>query len=190
MTASEPSQESSGAGAAAGQVVLLTIAVCETIALQAIADPVQHSGSVLQARRLRDRALDALADSSRAYQRARAGLELAATGGAETAGPTTGRDATLRRSLIDAADSLVALIEAAADASVLASALAAEVEPSRRPDATGAAELALGAARGLRHLVDVNLAVSRGDARREHVAVLINVAEQAAVAARASLESD
>lgn len=191
-----------GGGAAAGQVVLLSLAVCEAIALQAIADPAQRSGAVLQARRLRARAGEALAESSRAYLRARAELELTAGGGyVSTArelagggdvsnGRTTGRDATLRRSLIDAADSLIALAEAAADASVLASGLVSAVEPSRRPDVAGAAELALGAARGLRHLVEVNLAVSRGDRRRKQVVDLITAAEQAAAAARCALEQD
>jgi hypothetical protein len=89
---------------------------------------------------------------------------------------------------VDAADSLIALAAAAADTAVLAAALADVVEPSRRPDAAGCAELALGAARGVGHLVEVNLALTRGDDRRDRTAELIRVTEQAAAAARRTLE--
>jgi hypothetical protein len=185
---SDYSWEPDGAGAAAGQTVLLALAVCESIALKAIDDPVQRSGAVLQTRRLRARASEALDASSHAYAHARAELDvtLIRTAGSNTR--ATGRDATLRRALMDAADSLLAVAAAAADAAVLAAGLTEVVEPSRRPDAAGTADLALGAARCVRHLVEVNLALTRGDERRNHAAELVSVAEQAAAAARRTLE--
>jgi hypothetical protein len=188
MTVSDASWEPDGAGVAAGQTVLLALAVCESIALTAIEDPARRSGAVLQTRRLRGRASEALDASSRAYARAREELDVTLI---ETAGSSvraTGRDATLRRALMDAADSLIAVAAAAADAAVLAAGLTEVVEPSRRPDAAGTAELALGAARCVRHLVEVNLALTRGDERRNHAAELVSVAEQAAAAARQTLE--
>jgi hypothetical protein len=188
MTASDSSWEADGAGAAAGQTVLVSLAVCESIALQAIEDPAQRSGAVLQTRRLRARTSEALDASSRTYARARAELEVTLVERAGSSTRATGRDATLRRALVDALDSLIALAAAAADAAVLAAGLAEAVEPSRRPDAAGCAELALGAARCLRHLVEVNLALTRGDDRRDRTVDLISVAEQAAVAARRRLE--
>lgn len=189
MTAPDASWEPDGAGVAAGQTVLLSLAVCESIALEAIQDPMQRSGGVLQARRLKGRASEALEVSALAYARARAELDITlieGAGGSNTR--ATGRDATLRRALVDAADSLIALASAAADTAVLAAELAEAVEPSRRPDAAGCAELALGAARCVRHLVEVNLALTRGDDRRNRTAELISVAEQAATAAHRTLD--
>ncbi len=188
MTAPDSSWEPDGAGVAAGQTVVLSLAVCESIALEAIEDQAQRSGAVLQARRLRERTTEALDVSSRAYARARAELDITLIETAGSSTRATGRDATLRRALVDAADSLIALAAAAADTAVLAAELAKAVEPSRRPDAAGCAELALGAARGLGHLVEVNLALTRGDERRDRTAELISVAEHAAAAARRTLE--
>ena len=187
MTTSDLSRQPGGAGVAAGAALLRSLEVCEAIALEAITDPSQRSGAVLQARRLRARAEQALEISARTYGRAREQLEL--TAGAHGVAHETGRDATLRRALIDAADGLIALA-AAADAAALAAALTEAVEPSRRPDAAGMAELSLGAARCLNHLVQVNLALKRVDERREHVAGLVMAAEQAAVAARAAVLED
>jgi hypothetical protein len=188
MTAPDASWEPDGAGVAAGQTVLLSLAVCESIALEAIQDPMQRSGAVLQTRRLKGRASEALEISARAYARARAELDITLLEGAGSNPRATGRDATLRRALVDAADSLIALAAAAADTAVLAAALTETVEPSRRPDAAGCAELTLGAVRCVRHLVEVNLALTRGDDRRIRTVELISVAEQAATAARRTLE--
>jgi hypothetical protein len=188
MTTSDLSRQPGGAGVAAGGALLRSLEVCEAIALEAITDPSLRSGAVLQARRLRARAEQALEISARTYGRAREQLEL--TAGAHGVAHETGRDATLRRALIDAADGLIALAAAAADAAALAAALTEAVEPSRRPDAAGMAELSLGAARCLDHLVQVNLALKRVDERRDHVAGLVMAAEQAAVAARAAVLED
>jgi len=190
MNVLESSRQPGGAGVAAGQTLLLSLAVCEAIALDAIGDPVQRSGAVLQARRLRARAEEALELSTRAYTRAREQLALAAVGAAGGASRVTGRDAALRRALIDAADGLIALAEVAADVVVLAAGLAEAVEPSRRPDAAGMAELALGVARCAHHLVGVNLALKRVDERRDHVAELVAAAEHAAAVARRAVAED
>jgi hypothetical protein len=184
MTAFDVSREQIGAGAAAGQTVLQSLAVCESISLEAIEDPELQSGALQQARRLRGRANEALAASVRTYARARD--ELAAASLVGTAG--SGRDAALRAALIDAADSLMALADVAADVALLSAGLADVVEASRRVDAAGTAELALGAARCLRHLLEVNLALPRRDERRDVANGLVAVAEQAVAAARRALE--
>ena len=186
MTTPEARGDPIGAAAAAAQTLLVSLAVCEAVASDALEDPVQGSGAVLQARRLRGRTQAAVSDNSRHYLRAQAQLEIAATGQSHT----TGRDATLRAALVDTADSLIALVTAASDTAVLAAELAVSAVPSRRPDAVGATELALGATRCLRHLVDVNLAVRSGDERSEQAAQLAAFAEQAGGAALASIEQD
>src|SRR5579875_3377076 len=185
MTAPDLSRSPAGAGEAAGRVLLQSLAVCELLSLEAIEDPELRSGVVQQVRTLLRRAGDALEASVRAYLRARAELELAAQ--ADAGG--SGRDATLRASLSEAADRLVALAEVAADTALLSAGLADVVEPSRRPDAAGMAELALGAGRCVRHLLEVNLALPRRDERRDVTAGLIAVAEQAAASARRALEA-
>ena len=190
MSALESTRHTGAAGVAAGQTVLLALAVCEAIALDAIGDPVQRSGVALQARRLRARSEDALELSTVAYAHAREQLELAAVGARQGGDAATGRDAALRRALIDAADSLIALAEAAADAVVLAAELMQIAEPSRRPDAAGMAELSLGVARCVQHLVEVNLALKRGDERRAHVSELVAAAERVAAAARMGIGED
>lgn len=185
MTAPDVSRELIGAGAAAGQTVLQSLAVCESISLRAIEDPELQSGAVQQTRRLQGRATEALEASVRTYGRAKQELDAAASS-AGAAG--SGRDATLRAALIDAADSLMALADVAADAAVLSAALADVVEASRRVDAAGTAELALGAARCLRHLLEVNLALPRRDERRDVANGLVALAEEAAATARRALE--
>lgn len=190
MNAPESSWHPGGAGLAAGQTVLLSLAVCEAIALDAIADPIHRSGAVLQARRLRGRSHEALDLSTQAYARAREQLELAAAVAVGEVSHVTGRDATLRRALIDAADGLIAVAEVAVDAVVLAAGLAESVEPSRRPDAAGMAELSLGVTRCVRHLVEVNLALKRVDERRDHVAALVASAEHAAAVVRSAIAED
>jgi hypothetical protein len=184
MTASDITPGPAGAGAAAGRTLLESLAVCESISLQAIDDPELRSGVVLEARRLLGRATEALDRSVRAY--ARATEELDAATHAHAAG--SGRDATLRAALIDAADSLLALVDIAADTALLSAGLADVVEASRRVDAAGTVELALGAARCLRHLLEVNLALPRRDERRDVANGLVAVAEQAAASARRALE--
>jgi len=187
MTAFDVSREQIGAGAAAGQTVLQSLAVCESISLRAIEDPAQRSGAVLQTRRLQGRASEALGASLLAYTRALEELELARGDTSAASARVTGRDASLRRALMDAVDSLIALAAVAADAAVLAAGLTEVVDPSRRADAAGTTELALGAVRCVRHLLEVNLALTRGDTRRNDVAALVSVAEQAAVEARRTL---
>jgi hypothetical protein len=184
MTTSERSSESDGAGVAAGRTLLATLAVCESLARQAIGDPLQRNGAVLQARRLLDRADEALVASTNAYLRAR--QELAVTL-SETGAQATGRDAALHRVLTDALDALITLASVGADAAVLAAALVELVEASRRPDAAGVAELAVGAVHCLRHLAEANLALTRADQRRDQIAELASAAEQAAASARRAL---
>lgn len=184
MTASDSRGGPAGAGAAAGQTLLDSLAVCESISLQAIEDAELRSGAVLQVRRLRGRATEALEASVRTYARAREELEAASLAGAGGGG----RDATLRAALVDAADSLMALADVAADIALLSAGLADVVEASRRVDAAGTAELALGAARCVRHLLEVNLALPRRDERRDVATGLVAVAEEAAAAARRALE--
>jgi hypothetical protein len=184
MTVSELITEADGAGVAAGRTLLTALAVCESLALHAIGDPVQRNGAVLQTRRLRARAGEALEASASAYVRARHELDVSL---GEAIAPATGRDAALHRALTDSLDGLIALAVAGVDAAVLAAGLAELVEPSRRPDAAGVAELAVGAVRCVRHLVEVNLTLTRADQRRDQIAELASAAEQAAVAARQSL---
>jgi hypothetical protein len=181
MTASELITQADGAGVAAGQTVLTALTVCESLALHAIGDPVQRNGAVLQTRRLRARAGEALEASANAYVRARRELDVSLD---ETNAPGTGRDAALHRALTDALDGLIALAEAGVDAALMAAGLAELVEPGRRPDAAGVAELAVGAVRCVRHLIEVNLALTRADPRRQQIAELASAAEQAAVTAR------
>jgi hypothetical protein len=184
MTTPDISKGPDGAGEAAGRTLLDALAVCELISLEAIEDPELQSGVVLQVRRLRERTADALEASVRAYKHAREQLEVASHPDAAA----SGRDAALRAALIDAADRLMALADIAADTALLSAGLADVVQPSRRPDAAGMAELSLGAARCLRHLLEVNLALPRRDERRDIAAGLVTLAEQAATAARATLE--
>jgi formiminotetrahydrofolate cyclodeaminase len=66
-----------------------------------------------------------------------------------------------------AADVPLAIVGTAAAVAELAAVVAAHGEPDRRPDAAAAAAMAAGAARAAAVLVEINLTVTAGDARRE-----------------------
>jgi formiminotetrahydrofolate cyclodeaminase len=86
-----------------------------------------------------------------------------------------------------AADAPLGICATAADCAVRAAALAHDVDPNARVDAVGAAELATGAARAAAALVDINLALLPGDARRVQAGACVAAAEAACLRARDAL---
>lgn len=75
------------------------------------------------------------------------------------------RDFALGTLLDLAADAPLAIAEACADVAGLARELAERVDPALGPDLEAAARLAVGAARGAAHLVEINLVVGEDDPR-------------------------
>jgi formiminotetrahydrofolate cyclodeaminase len=140
-------------------------------------------GVAIQAATLRARSSDAATANGRAYEAARAAL-------ARRPEPdATGREGALLAALIAAADTLLTIAATGADCVALAAEVAGRCEPALRADAAGAAELATAAVRSAAALVDINLALLPGDARREHAKAIVAVAEAACARAWEEMES-
>jgi methenyltetrahydrofolate cyclohydrolase len=167
-----------GAGIVAAGVAGLAAGLSESIARASLGSWDQARGSAVQALTLRRRAEAAGRDDARAYAAARTALGQRATS------TGTGRDAALRAVLVAAADALLAITATAADCAAVAAEIAAHCEPELRVDAAGAAELAAAAAGVAASLVEINLALAPGDARRARARELARAAESSRVGAR------
>jgi len=86
--------------------------------------------------------------------------------------------------LVAAAEALLSIAATASDCAALASEIAAHCEPELRADAAGAAALAAAAAGVAASLVEINLALAPGDARRARARELARAAEFSRAAAR------
>lgn len=167
-----------GAGVVAASVVALAAGLCESLARAAAETWPEAAGIAVQAAHLRLRSSAAMAANARTYAAARDRLRPVGEAAA------TGRDAMLRAALIDAAETLLAISAAAADCAALAAEIASAITPDLEPDAVGAAEMAAGAAASAARLVDANLALAPGDARREQAHALLAAARESSVRAR------
>jgi hypothetical protein len=152
-------------------VVELAAGLCESIARDNLVFWGDAGGAAVQAATLRGRAGAARAANAGAYAVARRAL------GPPAAPGQPGADAALRAALIDAAESLLAVVTTAADCAGLAAEIAQSCEPSRSADAAGAAELTAAAARSAQALLEINLALGPDDERRGHVRAIVAAAE-------------
>jgi formiminotetrahydrofolate cyclodeaminase len=167
-----------GAGIVAAGVVGLAAGLSESIARASLDSWDQAPGAAVQALTLRRRAEAAGRDDAQAYAGARTALGRRATS------TGTGRDAALRAVLVAAADALLSIAATASDCAALAGEIAAHCQPELRADAAGAAALAAAAAGVAASLVEINLALAPGDARRATARELARAAEFSRTAAR------
>jgi methenyltetrahydrofolate cyclohydrolase len=174
---------SEGAGALAAGVVGLAAALCESIARGSLGMWAQGGGAAIQAAALRARATAAAADNALAYEAAREALERRPDPRA------TGREGELLAVLVAAADTLLTIAATGADCAGLAAEIACRCQPTLRVDAAGAAELAAAAARTAASLVDINLALLPGDARRQQANAIVAGAETARARARQAVDA-
>lgn len=167
-----------GAGIVAAGVVGLAAGLSESIARASLDSWDQAGGAAVQALTLRRRAEAAGRDDAQAYAAARTAL------GQRAVSTGTGRDAALRAVLVAAADALLSIAATASDCAALAGEIAAHCRPELRADAAGAAALAAAAAGVAASLVEINLALAPGDARRARARELARAAEFSRAAAR------
>jgi len=173
---------SSAIGPAAALVVALVTGVVEAAARES-ADTWQEAHAV---------AAQAIALRARAFRLARENVEAhaaasAALGAAAEPGVSQGTgDVQLGAALTRAADVPFRIADAAADAASLAALAAERARPETRADAAGAALLAGGAVRAATHLIEVNLATAKDDARLAQAQALIALADASVERARAA----
>jgi formiminotetrahydrofolate cyclodeaminase len=167
-----------GVGEVTGGVIAVAAGLCESIARASLEHWPDGRGVAAQAAELRRRAETLAGENAIAYLRVRSALLTP-----ERA--TTGRDATLRATLLRSAEIPLALATTACDCALLAAAIAHDVHPDLRADAIGAAELATGAARSAAWLVEINLALLADDPFRIEARAVVAAAEQARDRARA-----
>jgi formiminotetrahydrofolate cyclodeaminase len=161
-----------GVGEVAGGVIAVAAGLCESIARASVEHWPDGRGVVAQAAELRRRAETLAAENAAAFGRVRTALLAPQQA-------TTGRDATLRATLLRAAEIPLALASTAADCAILAAAIARDALPDFRADAIGAAELATGAARSAAWLVEINLALLPDDPFRVQARAVVAAAEHA-----------
>jgi formiminotetrahydrofolate cyclodeaminase len=167
-----------GAGEVAGGVIAVAAGLCEAVARASLEAWPDARGAVAQAAQLRRRADGLAGANAAAYADARRALHPPEPVG-------TGRDGTLRATLLRSAEIPLALAAVAADCAVLAAVLAHEAEADVRGDAVAAAELAAGAARAAAWLVEINLALLPENPYRVQARAEVAAAEQARARARA-----
>jgi formiminotetrahydrofolate cyclodeaminase len=147
-----------GGGSIAALVTALAAGLVETVA-RASLDWSDGPGVAAQAKTLRQRVEPLAQRNAEAYERALVALRLP-----ETLEPEVRSD-TIERSLAHAAELPLAIAVIAADVAEVAAAAAECGDASTFADASVAAELAEGAARGAAHLVEINLTTSAEDER-------------------------
>jgi formiminotetrahydrofolate cyclodeaminase len=173
---------SSAIGPAAALVVALVTGVVEAAARESADSWPEAHAVVAQAIALRGRASRLAREDVEAHGEASAALDAATETGAA---PGTG-DVQLGVALTRAADVPLHIADAAADAAALAALAAERVRPEFRADAAGAALLAGGAVRAAMHLIEVNLATARDDARLAQAKALVVLSDAAVDRARAA----
>jgi formiminotetrahydrofolate cyclodeaminase len=168
-----------GGGSIAAVVAALAAGLVETVA-RASGEWADARGIVAQAKTLRERVEPLAQRNAEAYEEALVALRLPGTLEPEV------RSDTIERSLSYAADVPLAIALIAADVAEAAAAVAECGDASTCADASVAAVLAEGAARGAAHLVAINLTTSADD---ERVMRGQRAAQEAADAARRALRA-
>lgn len=168
-----------GGGSIAALVAALAAGLVETVA-RASGEWADARGLVAQAKTLRERVEPLAQRNAEAYEEALVALRLPGTLEPEV------RSDTIERSLSYAADVPLAIALIAADVAEAAAAVAECGDASTCADASVAAVLAEGAARGAAHLVAINLTTSADD---ERVMRGQRAAQEAADAARRALRA-
>jgi formiminotetrahydrofolate cyclodeaminase len=176
VTAESPAP---GGGSIAALVVALAAGLVETVA-RASAGWADARGLAAQAKTLRERVEPLAQRDAEAYEEALVALRLP-----DALEPEVRRE-TIERSLSEAAEVPLAIAVIAADVADVAATAADCADPSTCADASVAAVLAEGAARGAAHLVAINLTTSAGDDR---VLRARRAAEAAADAAKRALRA-
>jgi formiminotetrahydrofolate cyclodeaminase len=165
--------EGAGGGVAAASTAGLAAALVMLVA-RASHDSWDRAPAVAtEAEALRARAFELADTEAAAFAQALAALRPSPEGGAPDLGPA----------LEAAADAPLQVASLAAEIAQLAREAATRGADDRRPDAVAAALLAEGVARATAHLVEVNLAVTPGDARASAAARAVTAAQEAAQAA-------
>ena len=147
-----------GGGSIAALVAALAAGLVETVA-RASGEWADARGLVAQAKALRERVEPLAQLDAEAYEEALVALRLPETLDSEV------RSDTIERSLSHAAAVPLAIALVAADIAEAAAAVAECGDPSTCADASVAAVLAEGAARGAAHLVAINLTTTEDDDR-------------------------
>jgi len=166
---------SSAVGPAAALVVALVTGVVEAAARESTDTWQQAPAVVAQAIALRVRAFRLAREDVEAHAAANAALGVATKSGASQGAG----DVQLGVALTRAADVPLRIADAAADAAALAALSAEHARPEARADVVGAALLAGGAVRAASHLIEVNLATAKDDARLAQVRTLVVLADAA-----------
>jgi methenyltetrahydrofolate cyclohydrolase len=176
VTAESPAP---GGGSIAALVVALAAGLVETVARASVGWG-DAKGLAAQAKALRERVEPLAQRDADAYEEALVALRLP-----DVIEPEVRRE-TIERSLSAAAEVPLAIAVIAADVADVAATAADCADPSTCADASVAAVLAEGAARGAAHLVAINLTTSAGDDR---VLRARRAAEAAADAAKRALRA-
>ena len=164
-----------GGGSASALTVSLAAGLVAMVARSSQGSWSDAAGVAAQAHALVQRVLPLVHEDALVWEQASAALAETGAG-----------DSVLERKLEAAAAVPLQIVEAAADAAVLAELAADRAEGSYRADAVVAAVLAAAGAEAAAHLVEVNLGVREGDERLTRARVH---AEAAADAARRALDS-
>ena len=151
-------------GPAAGSVAAVTVGLAAALVEMAARSSREcwpgAGGAIAQAKALSARAAPLAQADADAYSEATIALELDRGALDESA-----RDGLLASTLGRAADTPLAIAEAAADVTLLAAEASDQCHPDMRPEALSACLLAEAAGRSAAHLVAVNLATAEGDQR-------------------------
>jgi methenyltetrahydrofolate cyclohydrolase len=170
-----------GGGSIAALVAALAAGLVETVA-RASSGSAEARGLAPQAKTLRERVEPLAQRDAEAYEEALVALRLPAALEPEV------RSDTIERSLSYAAEVPLAIALVAADIAEVAAAAAECGDPSTCADASVAAVLAEGAARGAAHLVAINLTTTADDERVVRARRSARVAADAAKRALAAAE--
>jgi formiminotetrahydrofolate cyclodeaminase len=166
--------EGSGGGIVAASTAALASALVILVARASHQDWGEAPAAATGAETLRDRAFELADTEAAAFSAALSALRPAPEGEPPDLGPA----------LAAAADAPLQIAGLAAEIAALAREAARRGTDDRRPDAAAAALLAEGAARAAAHLVEVNLAVTPGDARAAEAARAATAAGESARAAQ------
>jgi methenyltetrahydrofolate cyclohydrolase len=147
-----------GAGAVAALTAAMAAGLVGMVASASPGWPESRAASA-QAQALRRRLGPLAAANAEAYQAALVSLALPDDIAADV------RSFSIQQALGRAAEEPLRIAGAACDVALLAAEVAGRCEPALRPDATVAAVLASGSARGAAHLIEINLTTTADDPR-------------------------
>ena len=172
-----------GSGSAAALVVAMSAGLTAAAARAAERTWADARAIAAQAEAIRNRVAPLVQIDADAYQAALAAVRLPQELEPEV------RATTIGSAMARAAEVPLAIVEAAADAAVLAGEVVGRGSAERSADAASAAALAAGAARAASNLVVVNLGMQRNDHRLAQARQLVSTAEEAAGRALAAASS-